>query len=282
MDIRHEIIPFPEDFPFDCYKAKGSRRVPVFLHQHDFYEINWVIKGKGINFIDHREYPLQSGELYTINDREHHIAVSDGTLEMFILTFSSELFGQIDPVVHDYLTPFFFTSPRNNRIFFDQKEKYEVGELIENINSEWKEQKPGYRLLIRARMMELLGRIVRAGESESPGKDSTEREYEKIRPALVWMNHHYSEPLSLDHLAGLTCMSRTYYCDCFKKVMGISSSRYLEIVRVNRACLMLKTQNDPIIEIAERCGYSNVSNFNHAFKRVCSISPREFRKQNKS
>jgi AraC-like DNA-binding protein/mannose-6-phosphate isomerase-like protein (cupin superfamily) len=281
MDTRHEVIPFPEDFSFDCYKAKGELSEPLFLHQHDFYEINWVVSGKGINFIDHREYPLQSGDLYTINNREHHIAISDGTLEMYILTFSPDLLGQNDPVAHDYLTPFFAASPRNNRILFNTEETEQVNTLIRSIHGEWEEQKAGYHLLIRARMMELLGRIVRAGENEIPLQSSSEREYEKIRPALVWMNHHFSEALSLDHLAGLTCMSRTYYCDCFKKVMGISSSRYLEIVRVNRACLMLKTGNDPIIEIAARCGYFNVSNFNHAFKRVYSISPREYRKQHK-
>jgi AraC family L-rhamnose operon transcriptional activator RhaR/AraC family L-rhamnose operon regulatory protein RhaS len=278
MELKYEALPFPEDFPFDIYRATGKKQ-PVFLHQHDFLEINLISSGRGVNFIDYRQYPMQEGDLFVINHREHHIAVSEGSLEMTVITFKPNLLGENAISNHAYLRPFFGDSPRENRIPLDMDNLNEIKSLVEKIWMDWREHTAGYQLFIRARMMELLAYIVKAGASEPETRRDSDREYERIRPALEWLNDHYAETVRLEKLAQLSCMSRTYFCDCFKKVMGVTTSRYLETLRINAACFLLKTETIPIIEIGALCGYPNVSNFNHAFKRVCGISPGAFRRQ---
>lgn len=77
------------------------------LHFHDFLEMNLVTGGHGINFIEDKKYKMSEKELYLINNYEHHIAMSDGTLKMKVLLFYPEFVWQNVPENYDYLVPFY-------------------------------------------------------------------------------------------------------------------------------------------------------------------------------
>jgi AraC-like DNA-binding protein len=59
-------------------------------------------------------------------------------------------------------------------------------------------------------------------------------------------------------------------------------SAILEETRAEVAAKLLKGMEASLSEIARRLGYSNLSNFNRAFRRWASVSPREFREQRRS
>lgn len=94
---RREEIPFPEDFPFNIYQARGTHKKLSYLHRHNFLEINYVSGGRGTNFIDHQSWPLSPGNLFLINNRQDHMAVTDGSLRMTIITLTPDLLGGNDP-----------------------------------------------------------------------------------------------------------------------------------------------------------------------------------------
>ena len=51
---------------------------------------------------------------------------------------------------------------------------------------------------------------------------------------------------------------------------------YVEQIRMNRACELLKEKKHNIEEIASLVGYNSVQSFRRAFKRVYGINPREY------
>ena len=53
--------------------------------------------------------------------------------------------------------------------------------------------------------------------------------------------------------------------------------QYLLRLRLNAACTLLKNSTTSILEIAQRCGYNNLSNFNRQFKERFGVSPRDYR-----
>jgi AraC-like DNA-binding protein len=60
---------------------------------------------------------------------------------------------------------------------------------------------------------------------------------------------------------------------------GRTYSEVLDEIRAESASDLLETTDASLSQIAEQLGYSNLSNFNRAFRRWAAVSPRAFRRQ---
>ena len=95
---------------------------------------------------------------------------------------------------------------------------------------------------------------------------------------LHYVEEHLAEPLSLQQVAQQYNYSVTYVSKLFKSVTGSSLVSYIIEKRIGRA-KQLMYENIKIMQIAERVGYHNYSNFYKAFKKATGISPEEYRRQ---
>ena len=64
----------------------------------------------------------------------------------------------------------------------------------------------------------------------------------------------------------------------FKEMMNTTFVGYVNELRLNHAALLLVTTDSPIIEIASKSGFNNLSNFNRAFKMHFGKTPSAYRK----
>ena len=62
---------------------------------------------------------------------------------------------------------------------------------------------------------------------------------EIIRPVLEYIANNFQEDISIEQLANLVHLSKSYFMDCFKKAVGITAIEHLEQLRVNAACEVL-------------------------------------------
>lgn len=131
-------------------------------------------------------------------------------------------------------------------------------------------------------MMELLGllstgkdlvRILKASPSEML---TLSQKKEKIDSYLESNVHG---KVSLDEVARLLGMNRTYFCIFFKKHYDKGFADYLNDMRVDRAARLLADRDLRISEIARVCGFKTAPYFTRAFRRSRGISPAEFRKK---
>jgi AraC-like DNA-binding protein len=49
-------------------------------------------------------------------------------------------------------------------------------------------------------------------------------------------------------------------------------------VRVGQACKLLGERNENVVEIAYKCGFNNLANFNRQFKKIKKMTPSEYRR----
>jgi len=93
------------------------------------------------------------------------------------------------------------------------------------------------------------------------------------------LRNHYDNPLSLDEMASRCALNASYLSRSFKKKTGTTIFAYLNRVRIEKACHLLKSSSMTITEIAFSVGYNNISFFNRMFKRAMSLSPGEYRRK---
>lgn len=87
--------------------------------------------------------------------------------------------------------------------------------------------------------------------------------------------------VSIDHsttaLAALAAMSPFHFIRCFKRVVGTTPHTYVQIARVRQAARLLRDPGLSIAAVAFEAGFQDLSVFNHAFRRVFAVTPRQLR-----
>ena len=116
-----------------------------------------------------------------------------------------------------------------------------------------------------------------SGEAPGPGPRASQ-ECEFIRR---YIDNHFKEDLTLDHLAKLAHLNKYYLSHSFRREFGTSPINYLISRRVDESRFLLRRTDYSLSLIAEILGFSSLSYFSQCFHRVEGISPTEYRKQNR-
>lgn len=115
--------------------------------------------------------------------------------------------------------------------------------------------------------------------SENYKQAFDERGNRKMTDVYNYVRENYSKPISLEKISRIAHMSPFSFSRYFKKNCGAGFIEYLNRVRMNKACHLLRETEYQVHDIAEQCGFSSISNFNKQFRKTESLSPRDYRAQ---
>jgi len=98
-----------------------------------------------------------------------------------------------------------------------------------------------------------------------------------LRGLLAWISEHPADDLSIPHLAERAAMSERTFGRVFSAETGMTPARYVELVRLDRAKLLLETTKWPLARIADRSGLGSAATLARAFRRQLGITPEDYR-----
>jgi AraC-like DNA-binding protein len=101
----------------------------------------------------------------------------------------------------------------------------------------------------------------------------------RLASVLVYIEQHYSEPLSIDSLAEQVGLSSSHLHAEFRHYLGISPHQHLIQQRMRVAQHRLATTSDPIKAVAATVGYANMENFCRAFKNHSNLTAAAYRQK---
>ena len=115
-------------------------------------------------------------------------------------------------------------------------------------------------------------------ESLSPAKKTAAQDEQRVKQAILYIQEHYMESITLDDIAASILVSKSECCRCFKRALNITPFEYLMKYRILASTKKMHNKTlDSISEIAGSVGFNNTSYYNKIFKKYMNCTPTEYR-----
>lgn len=94
--------------------------------------------------------------------------------------------------------------------------------------------------------------------------------------AVLYVEEHLHEPLSLSHVADHIHLNLSYVSELFKKELGINFTDYVAKRRIERAIELMRKRSFTNQELAEAVGIPNEKYFCTLFKKITGSTPQKY------
>ena len=264
-DVPLAYYPVDEDYP--------RYRMP--MHWHKESEIIRILSGRMHFYLDDDELIAEAGDLLTIGSGVIHGGEPEKCVYECIVYDPQALIGPIDSC-RAALTPLLRNNIflKNSKIESDPAFKAVVEHLFATAA-----RLQGQELNLLSAVFGFL-HCQQANMNAAQLRTVSERTWQKaeqLKPALEYIEHNYSQRISLDTLARLTGFSPKYFCRYFRAIVHRSPIDYLNYYRVECAAHFLASADMNVAEVAAQCGFSDSSAFIKQFRKYKGTTPRQYR-----
>ena len=279
MDIVREITPLTQN---DCFTV-FSREKTEFnfpLHNHEDMEVNLILNAAGAQRIvgDHIG-ELDDSELVCVGPNLAHGWFTHHCKSKFIkevtIQFHKDLFDERF-LSHNELVNIrnMFENSKRGLMF----QKVAIESIAPRILA--LEHKNGFdsilELLSIINDMSLY-RDVRLLSDLSFTVDQFNSNSRRIENVFKYMNTNFSKQITLGDVAAIAHMTKTSFSRFIKQRTGFSFVESRDEIRLGHVSKMLIDTSNSVAEIAFKCGFNNMANFNRLFKSKKGLTPKEFR-----
>ncbi len=262
------------------------------LHFHNCLEIGICHSDSGFIEVFGKPLPFKEGDVTVIPKNVPHTTYSTPGTEShwsYLYMEPKELFRNILPASwgSSDLTAH---SCQNFQPIFSRQEYPSLYNLVTAVIRELEGQQPNYQLSAKGLLLSLYIEITRyhfqsKTEAVPDGNVSTQKDKHEadnalvIAPALDYIEENYMQQFSIELLADLCHWSPTHFRRVFHDIMGTSPLDFINSTRISKACNLLRSTEESILNISEMVGFHSVSSLNRYFVKIMRMSPREYRKQ---
>ena len=124
----------------------------------------------------------------------------------------------------------------------------------------------------RGIVFQLLSRFFKQGQSKIEMEDN------RIAKTVLYIRKHLNEAIELEKLAEISCLSKDHFIRLFKKELGTTPLQYINQKKIEKAQLLLITEELAVKEIAFQLSFDDYSYFNRLFKKTTGVTPQEYRR----
>ena len=250
-------------------------------HDHDFFEMVYIIKGECLNMIEGQPLTMKAGDLILQHPDTLHTLYSGSDCRVinFLLSipWAEKTFEHLRQKSDSPSSPAltFFESAMDPKacryVFFPQSAV--LDKTAEALCMTFALPAQAVR---REALMTLLlcDAMDHSGAVLSPTRFSGSAVFRQMLAYTV----RNDSTVSLDVLSRRFGYTKTYICRLFREATGESFNDRLIALRLQKACLLLTETDLPAEEIAHRIGYESVEYFHRLFHRKFGLTPIAYRR----
>jgi len=248
------------------FQISQTHALPFPEHLHSQVEMVYVFEGTARMLIDGKEYSVETGDVcICFPGVVHGYLEGSQDARTLMLIFPPEISSDFPALLaRSYpQNPVIAKSQLSPDVTFCVEEirKESMAEFDEKVIR-------GYLQVILARTMPLLTLRNRKPEMS-----------DVVYEILKYLSQHYNEPMNLNDLAHALGVSRSYLSHTFSQRIGTNFRTYINTLRADQACIMLRNSTQSITNIAYECGFETQRTFNRVFSEIYGITPTQYRNQ---
>lgn len=263
-------------FIFDDVSVSPQRQIGE--HSHSGWELSYVVCGAGERTIGDLTDIFSQGEIVLIPPGIPHVwrfspevTDSGGNISNLSVFFDSSLIIMMKKTFPEIAKTLERIESLGHAIAYQGERRRAVRSLMESLRG----KTPESRLSV---MIELLIAISDFSESVCTGNSiSLTRSEQRLEKVRVYCACNYAGRITLEEVSRHVCMNKSAFCTFMRHTAGMTFSEYLNDMRLERAKDKLRHSDYGIAEIADMCGFQNVTYFNRLFRRKFGCSPKELR-----
>lgn len=261
------MLPFLENRNVDLFTV-GFADFNFPPHFHSSLEIFCVESGEITLLIDYERHILRAGEICVIFPGQIHSYETQpkGNNRGFVLLLGSNLLGETFSELSGKIPE--CPICRVDSLHSDCVSAVRL--LREGGDGDYRIRK-AYTGVFLARYLQNAELIVAEGES-----------MDILYKLVYYMEKHFREDLSLEKIAGALFVSRYKLSRIFSNVFKMRFNDYLNGLRINLAMQLMDGGAGSLASVAYEVGFDNVRTFNRAFKKQCSMTPKEYRERSRN
>ncbi|MCA1292518.1 AraC family transcriptional regulator [Paenibacillus sp. alder61] len=273
-----------EHFPF--FIQYGGHEEDTSLHRHiDFSELVIVLNGNATHIVNNEASFIKKGNVFVINGSTSHAYKDPCDLKICNIMYHPEMLRAAGPDLRTStgFQALFILEPFYRQIH-DYKSKLNlsmvgldvVSSLISGMIEEYHNKHQGYQTMLTSRFMELAVYLSRQYDSQEKSIDPS---LMHLANAVSYIEDHYLEPVTLEEIAAKSEISVRHLNRIFKAYYQTTPIAYLQRLRLERACTLLRQTNLSITDISYECGFNDSNYLARQFKKKYGMTPKSFRMQ---
>lgn len=253
-------------------------------HWHPELEFNVILHGQVEYYVEQEHHTLSAGQGIMKNANVLHMAEpaagSDDARMFSVIMDPAAIAPPGSTIYQKYIAPL-RASQALRCLPLSPEVPWQASVLgcLQDAYAADQAQEGAYELTVQQLMCRMWQHLAEnAGAlSARPPTAAWEASQERIRRMLLFIQEHYQEHLTLEMIAASAHISRSTCLNCFRLLLGLTPMAYVLNHRLEHAYRLLLTTNLPIAEIAERCGFPDLSYFGKQFRKKTGLSPAQYR-----
>lgn len=253
------------------------------LHYHPEFQVTAIVRGEGIFYAGNNMSLFTAGDVFVVGANVPHL-----------LKCSSLYHSEHSPGVKGI--SLFFDEFSFGEKFFHIKEMSGVRALLEDCNRVVQvvgdlQEKIFNEIVgttslqneqVIITFLEILSLLRQAQKSyinsEQYSLILNKNEGGRLNEVLDYTFKNFNEEITIEQIAKVAFLSRSQFSYFFKLHTGKTYIQFLNELRIENACILLKNNNSIIEQICYESGFKNVSHFVRYFKKVKGMTPSTYRK----
>lgn len=275
-----------EHYGFDSFSAfnmsTGWKERSYKAHWHSYGEILLVGPGKtNIYKVNQNTYDLVEGDFVLVWPMEMHAIIDADREKSLVIQFSNAFMNtlfDLQRIMHFY---------RNLHVICINSHKELVAQLTD-IVLKMKEiffsESTDRELKCCMLLMQFMLALDEHREEFAPELDAGGRTgyTDDVMRRMIMVTDYIKNNLTADDLsqgamAELAGISKDYFSRIFKNVTGLNYSKWLNMIRLEKATGLLAENDLTLTEIAMLSGFQSIPSFNRVFRDEKGMAPGEYR-----